>query len=180
MSAGIYEILNTTDGERYIGSAVDIARRWKQHRIHLRRGSHHSPYLQRAWSKHGAEAFRFTVVETCSAAALLPREQHYLDALLPGYNSAKIAGSRLGVRHSAESIAKIARASLGHTLSPESRAKVSAAKRGQKRPAFSREWLDNLSKAAPTTKSAAHMGAMRLGRHHLNQRGLAWVYGAQL
>ena len=54
--SGIYEILNTANGKRYIGSAVHFARRWYLHCWKLNRGEHHSAKLQNAWNKHGAGA----------------------------------------------------------------------------------------------------------------------------
>lgn len=41
-----------------------------------------------------------------SIVYLINREQYYID-LKPEYNNLKVAGSRLGVKHSIETIAKI-------------------------------------------------------------------------
>lgn len=40
---GIYSILNIKTNKMYIGSAVNIGRRWARHRHMLRHGAHHSP-----------------------------------------------------------------------------------------------------------------------------------------
>ena len=45
--SGIYEILNTVNGKRYIGSAVNLAKRWKEHRTGLNRKDHANQILQR-------------------------------------------------------------------------------------------------------------------------------------
>lgn len=50
-SSGIYEIVNTINGKRYVGSAVSLKRRWVDHRRDLRAGKHHSRHLQNAWAK---------------------------------------------------------------------------------------------------------------------------------
>lgn len=44
---------------------------------------------------------------------LIKREQHYIDLLKPKYNILKIAGSRLGAKHSEEVKAKIKAGALG-------------------------------------------------------------------
>lgn len=124
---GIYQIVNTRTGKRYIGSAVDIGRRRKSHWDSLRRGTHHAVPLQRAWHKYGAAAFVCTPLLRCAARDLLFFEQRCLDAWRPAYNVAPTAGSPLGTKHSAESLANMAAAQQNR--SPEWRAKVAAANR---------------------------------------------------
>lgn len=100
-TSGIYRIRCTETGKIYIGSSADIDTRWYQHRLLLQRGKHHNNYLQHAWSKHGAEAFEFEVVECVEPESLLDREQHWIDATRCfdqkcGYNLASIAGAGIG------------------------------------------------------------------------------------
>jgi group I intron endonuclease len=97
--SGIYEIVNLTNGKRYIGSALKFSARWAGHRHRLRAGEHHSRHLQAAWNRYGEDAFDFRVVETCDRDALLAREQHHIDAGCD-YNKCMTAGSPLGVKHS--------------------------------------------------------------------------------
>lgn len=105
---GIYEILCMANGRRYVGSAVDIQKRWRQHYTGLTSGSHHSIHLQRAWNKHGESVFVFRVIERCCSDELIRREQHYIDNMSPEFNSNQVAGSMLGFRHSEESRKKMA------------------------------------------------------------------------
>lgn len=60
---GIYRIRNTLNEKVYVGSAVDIRKRWQGHKSHLDEGVHHCRYLQRAWLKHGEIAFVFEFIE---------------------------------------------------------------------------------------------------------------------
>lgn len=139
---GIYAIKRRDrDDEQYIGSAVNIAKRWAEHRSDLRRGKHRSSRLQNVWTKHGPDAFEFVILEhVADKAQLIEREQAWLDrGTFPAYNTAKIAGSLLGFKHSPEARAKISASrmgntySLGCTRSAETRAKMSAASRGNTR-----------------------------------------------
>lgn len=45
MDAGIYEICNTVNGKRYIGSSVRIKERWRAHRSALDGGKHENQKL---------------------------------------------------------------------------------------------------------------------------------------
>lgn len=122
MPSGIYMILNLQNGNRYIGSAVNLDSRLATHRRQLTMKTHPNRYLQSAWDKYGAEAFSFTPVEAVrDLKNLIAREQFWIDAEKPGYNLAPIAGSCLGVKHSDEaneckSITKSAQTSqrIGH------------------------------------------------------------------
>ena len=94
---GIYRITNLPTGRFYIGSAVNVERRWKRHIYDFKAQRHHNSKLQRAWNKYGEHAFAFELLEEVSdASMLLEREQHYMDALKPFYNINPKAGSNLG------------------------------------------------------------------------------------
>lgn len=133
--SGIYAIYRSDSGRRYyIGSAVNIKKRWQRHRSHLRAGVHHSAALQRAWNKHGEAAFQFAVLEAVPEGQLIGREQAWFDRFAPAYNICKVAGSNRGLKFSAEARAKISAALTGRKLSAEHRAKQSAMRLGRKMP----------------------------------------------
>lgn len=131
--SGIYEILNTVSGDRYIGQASNFTKRWSRHRRMLQTGSHDNQHLQSAWNKYGECAFSFRVVERCEKASITAAEQKWMDFHQPVYNKAPAAGSRSGVPASAETRAKISAALKGKPKSPEHAAAVGAAVRGKKR-----------------------------------------------
>lgn len=150
--SGIYSITHLASGRQYIGSAISFKNRWKTHRADLRRGNHHSRFLQRAWNKHGAGAFEFKVLLICDKHNLIDYEQRCLDGFKPEYNSDLTAGSRLGSRLTpeqclarsaqskklwADNYEKMRAATAGTSWSvnrtghsPESKAKISVTKRG--------------------------------------------------
>jgi group I intron endonuclease len=76
MLSGIYSITHKESGRKYIGSSVDIARRWNSHRSSLNRGVHENAYLQNAWNKYGSEAFLFEVIEIGVPAELLEENEN--------------------------------------------------------------------------------------------------------
>lgn len=77
---GIYKITNTTNQMTYVGQAVNIADRWKQH---IKRGVGADTPTQNklypAMKQFGPENFTFEVVEKCSREKLNEREDYWQD-----------------------------------------------------------------------------------------------------
>lgn len=109
MTCGVYEIVNTVNGKRYVGSSVDIEARWSAHRHRLRSGRHHSKHLQRAWNKHGESAFVFSIIQECGKPELLGIEQQHIDSQSE-YNIMPIAGRNTGYKHTDEAREKMSEA----------------------------------------------------------------------
>jgi hypothetical protein len=111
MNTGVYQIKNTVNGKRYIGSTKSFSARFQQHRYALERNTHHSKKLQNAWNKYGSCAFVFEKVLVCSAENLLDYEQRLLDgyesASQKGYNQLCTAGSRQGTPHDEEVVSRM-------------------------------------------------------------------------
>lgn len=117
LQSGIYKIVNQASGKCYVGSAVNIKRRWSEHKAYLRGKYHHSQHLQRAWDLHGEDAFCFEVIEFVETLKLIEREQHWIDVLhaygKSGYNVSPKAGSSLGIKRSDETRQRISQAKKG-------------------------------------------------------------------
>lgn len=78
IKTGIYLILNTVNNKVYIGSAVDIKKRWRDHKWHLKENKHHNSHLQLAWNKYGENRFQFSILEECGIENLLLIERNYI------------------------------------------------------------------------------------------------------
>lgn len=101
MATGVYEIVCLPTGKRYVGSAaISFAKRFAQHRHELHQGRHRSTYMQRSWDKYGEQAFKFSMLEECEPQLCVEREQVWIDRLNPKFNTAKVAGSSLGIKRS--------------------------------------------------------------------------------
>lgn len=176
--AGIYLIRNTKTQTVYVGSAVNVVKRWQAHRRSLAQKKHHSIILQRAWDKYGAAAFVFEIIEPVrNALHLKPIEQVYLDYYRRGktYNVCARAESRRGVPASAETRKKLSVAGLGRTVSAETRSKLREQRLGVKCSAVARQ---NMGAAqvrraltyTPTPATRAKMSAALQGNTHTKGR----------
>lgn len=148
-TSGIYCILNEITGKLYIGSAVNLRERRRQHFRLLREGIHVNTYLQHSVNKYGLSAFSFHIIELCDKQELLPREQIYLDetkcyCAKNGYNVCKFAGSKINTRDSAET-----------------RLKKSAARKGNKNSFYGKRHTDETKakiSRANSRENSAHYG----------------------
>jgi group I intron endonuclease len=129
---GVYSITNTVNGKRYIGSSVNIHKRWKNHLWQLNHNSHHSPSLQNSWKKRGGNAFKFEILLECDKMSRLAHEQELMDkydSVRHGYNICPKAGSVEGTSPSSETRAKLSEAGRKRKQTPETRALLSALKK---------------------------------------------------
>jgi len=116
---GVYQIVNTENGKRYIGSAKCFHARKGKHLSALSLGKHHAKHLQSAFRKYGDAAFSFSILLVCAPEDLLFYEQRAIDGLHPEYNSSPTAGNTLGVRCDPERRRKISVAHTGKVLTEE-------------------------------------------------------------
>jgi len=133
---GVYQIVNTENGKRYIGSAKCFKHRWGTHLRHLVQGKHHSQYLQRAWNWHGQDVFKFEVLLLCAPEDAIFYEQRAMDFYKSanhkkGYNVAPAAGGQLGFRHSDLSKLNMSITRTGSKRTDEQRKVQSAAQRSR-------------------------------------------------
>jgi hypothetical protein len=97
--SGVYQIRCKQNGKIYVGSAVDLRRRWDVHRRTLRDRVHHNDHLQHAWNTYGEENFEFEVLQFVNAAELLRAEQEWIDRTdcthrKIGYNISALASTQ--------------------------------------------------------------------------------------
>ena len=131
--SGIYQIKSRISGKRYVGSSVNIYKRWSAHRSILKSRQHHSEILQRAWDKYGEENIEFSILLTCPEKDLLKYEQAYLDRGNCDYNIAKDAAApMLGKKFTEEHKRNISKGQIGRKVSEETRRKISEAHKGMK------------------------------------------------
>lgn len=170
-ASGIYQITCIPTGKIYIGSSVNLRKRWNDHQTRLNAGTQVNSMLQRAWNKYGAGAFCFDILEYCPDDCLLAREQFFLDTLRPydpdiGYNIARDAGApMLGRKQSARSIQQRADANRGRKNSIEARQRMSEAQRGkQQSPETIKRRAASMRGKSPSVETRQKLSAAHRGR----------------
>lgn len=107
---GIYLITNLVNNKVYVGSSVDLLKRYKEHEYYLKKNKHHNMHLQRAWDKYGENNFSFSILEIVfEKNELIEREQYWMDfynVSEKGYNINPVAGSNLGRKNPEDDLEK--------------------------------------------------------------------------
>src|SRR6185437_14699641 len=84
---GIYQIKNNVTGDLYIGSSIDVFKRWRTHVHRLHKQAHSNEKLQIAWNEYGVTAFSFAILQIVeSGQNLLDAEGILIAKLQPTYN----------------------------------------------------------------------------------------------
>ena len=135
MKSGIYRIKNIITNDCYVGSSINIEKRWREHQRALKRNKHRNPKLQNAYNKYGVDSFKYEIFEICPVEFLLEREQERLDSGAFSYNICMVAGNTAGRKASDETKAKLSAAKKGEKHSDETKAKICASNKGKKRSA---------------------------------------------
>lgn len=78
MKAYIYTIKNKVNNKCYVGSTKHPRQRKSDHFSYLKKGKHHSPYLQNSYNKYGKSSFEFSIIEECDLSTRKERELHYI------------------------------------------------------------------------------------------------------
>lgn len=103
--SGIYRITNLTNNKTYIGSSVDLKRRFTCYYSfkHIERWK--TSTICKALIKYGYSGFKLEILEYCAPKVYWKRTVlfRYLN---PEYNILKTAGSLLGFKHSEETLMK--------------------------------------------------------------------------
>lgn len=87
---GVYKITCTGNNQCYIGSSNNIKYRWQVHLSTLRKGNHHSIYMQRSFLKYGEDSFVFEVIHTMQnydELLLRQLEFYYINKYQSKFNS---------------------------------------------------------------------------------------------
>lgn len=176
---GVYQITNKINEHKYIGSSINIWRRWGSHLVELRKSTHTSTYLQNAWNKYGEDNFEFSVLVFCDKENTLLYEQMCLDGLKPEYNARKdVYNSRAGTKATDETKARLRESHLGNTsrlgtkASDETKTKLRKARLGKKHSEESKEKMSNILLGNKRSLGYKHTeeAKLNMGKSHIGSK----------
>lgn len=128
--SGIYCWTNIESNKKYVGSSVDLYKRFtKYYSIKYITRTSKSSLICRALLKHGYSKFKLDILEYSDPSVLIEREQYFIDTLNPEYNILKVAGSLFGYKHTIESSQKMSE--IAKNRSEETIAKLREAALGK-------------------------------------------------
>ncbi len=76
-------------------------------KAYIKNANKNRSFICKALEKYDYSNFSLEILEYCEPDNAVTREQYYIDLRKPEYNILPKAGSRLGSKHSEESLAKI-------------------------------------------------------------------------
>ena len=91
--SGISMWTNLKSGKRYIGSSVNLRRRFMEYYNVNHLLTNNSMAIIRALLKYGFSNFSLKILEDCDINILMNREKYYFYLLLPEYNLALLPGA---------------------------------------------------------------------------------------
>jgi group I intron endonuclease len=188
-TSGIYSIINTITQKVYIGSSINLEKRWHDHKASLSEDCHHNRHLQRSWNQYGEQAFQFSILLVCDKDYLLVWEQiavdGYVSVLGRGnlynicMNVEKPEFTQRGWKQSPECIAKVIATKRAKgvfdNISEETRRKISAANKGRPKSAEFKERLRCAltgRKVSPETR--AKISASKRGHKFTEEQLTCW------
>ena len=173
--SGVYFIRNNVNGKVYVGSSIDIYRRWTTHKRELACGRHHSIKLQNSFVKHGQESFSYLLAQssvcTKEMALLEAKWISFFDSVTNGYNINPFPYEIGLMPKSDEHKRKIGQAHIGRKLSDESKNKIRQSQLGKKDGPMSEEQKKKISEAKLGKKTMSDEGKKRLSEYRKSCKG---------
>lgn len=122
----VYKIKCSGNKKAYVGSTLNFQSRKRGHFYNLRKGNHHSKYLQRSYEKYGEDSIAFTVLALNIAEKdLLKAEEFFIKNIGPDFNSSSVSATRKGSKQSESCKMKVSRANTGKRRSEKSKTLIS-------------------------------------------------------
>lgn len=182
---GVYAIVHSPSGRRYVGHSINVGTRLHVHRCLLRQSKHHCIHLQRAWDKYGESAFDFvTVIECATQSDAFAAEQALLDAEFSTgrlFNSLAV-NQPLAALNAARALARTPDAIKRRVESTRASGRYCA---GQRTPVYSIRVADGAVDHFPSLAEAARTRGVSRGNVHgccVGERvrvgGYSYGYGA--
>lgn len=90
--SAVYKVVNTVTGDFYIGSSVDVKRRWSEHKVLSTWKRCPNNLLYQDMQKYGLDKFEFLILSPVEPERLRQAEQELIETMKPTYNNNHVIG----------------------------------------------------------------------------------------
>ena len=90
--SAVYQIVNEATGDRYVGSSMDVMKRWADHKCPSTWNKCPNKPLYQDFQKYGLGNFRFQILAPVMPECLKQVEQEFIEMLKPAYNNYSAKG----------------------------------------------------------------------------------------
>ena len=85
--SAVYKIVNTVTRDFYIGSSINVKRKWANHKCPSNWKRHPNSKLYQDFHKYGVDKFDFQILVMRDPDQLKEKEQEFIEMLQPTYNN---------------------------------------------------------------------------------------------
>lgn len=90
--SAVYKIVNTVNGDFYVGSSKNVFKRWAEHKCPSKWKENPNSPLYQDMQRYGLDKFRFQILAPVMPEYLTQVEQEFIDMLKPTYNNNRAKG----------------------------------------------------------------------------------------
>jgi hypothetical protein len=178
--SGIYRWTQKSSGKTYVGSAIDLTRRFRSYfslsflEKELRHGN---SIICSSLLKYGYAEFTLEILEYCDPINIISREQFYLDNLNPEYNILIIARSSKGFKHSVDTKELLRTLNLNRIISDDTKLKISNNNSQSKAIVIRNIQTGSEVEFSTIAKASSHMGISPTHfNYHLSKQPVKGIY----
>lgn len=151
--SGIYCLINSINGNCYVGSSINIANRMRSYlnKSHLESKDNKNMPICKALQKYEATNFSLWIIEFTKDLAI--RETNFITTIIPYYNVLKTGYSSVGYKHTEETKVLLSELAKNRKLSEYTKSLISKALIGENNPFYNQKHTDNTKLKMSETKS---------------------------
>lgn len=139
--AGVYCLVNLTNGNIYIGSSINLGVRMRNYlnTTFLKNRKNSNMPITKSLLKYGHDNFSVLIIEYVDMKNITSRETYYITHHLPYYNVLKQGYSSLGYKHTEDTKKMLSELAKNRIHSDETKALISKALTGENNPFYNKK-----------------------------------------
>jgi hypothetical protein len=118
--AGVYQFTNLLTGASYVGSSINLNKRFRQYYNYnyISSPARGKSIIYSSLLSYGYSNFSLTILEYCEIKDTINREDFYINVISPAMNILQVAGNSLGYKHTEDSLSRMSTIKKSTYLGP--------------------------------------------------------------